>query len=141
ACWGPYQVHPDLWCRALRQKQRLESGQVRYKACDGGSCDGQVFNCVHAIEFLIRGEDTSRQVIIPSANRGQTAPYWLDSAMRPWYLDPCRTHDWLLPYLGVNPDGVIHEGLDHNPAWNPVTRGVQAALHPQLLGNRVGCDR
>ena len=54
ACWGPYQVHPDLWHRARWQKGRLEGGQVLYKAYDAGSPDGQVSNCLHAVEYMAR---------------------------------------------------------------------------------------
>ena len=42
ACWGPYQAHPDLWQRALWQKERLKGGQVLYKAYDGGSLRSRI---------------------------------------------------------------------------------------------------
>src|SRR5262245_9238435 len=34
--WGPYPVHPDLYCRAAKQVGLLQSGQVMYKALDTG---------------------------------------------------------------------------------------------------------
>ncbi len=142
SCWGPYQTDPDLWRRALWQKGRLENGQVLYQAFDGGSPVGRVSNCLHAISIIARqpGGVGPRLVVAP-ANWGASGSYWLALALRPWYVDPCRTHDWLLPRLGVNPDGLTRRGLDRNPEHNPFARAVQAAFHADLLANRVGCDR
>ena len=140
--WGPYQCDPDLWRRALYQKTRLESGQVLYKAIDGGSPDGQVSNCIHAVEILARRpDDLAPKVIVAPANWGESGSYWVALALRPWYVEPCRTHDWLLSRLGVNPDALIRRGLDENPDPNPLTRAVQAAFHPDLLDKRVDCER
>jgi hypothetical protein len=142
ACWGPYQIHPDLWRRALWQKWRLESGQVLYKAFDDGSFDGRVSNCVHAISFITRNPGDERpKVIVAPANWGESGSYWIALALRPWFLEPCCTHDWLFPYLGLNANALIRNGLDRNPTLNPITRATQAALHTQLLPNRVRCDR
>jgi hypothetical protein len=142
ACWGPYQTDADLWRRALWQKQRLDTGQVLYQAFDGGSPDGTVSNCIHAVSFITRtAGGSSPSVVVAPANWGKSGSYWTALAMRPWYVEPCRTHDWLLPALGVNSDAVIRHGLDRNPTADPVTRAVQAALQADLLPNRVDCGR
>jgi hypothetical protein len=142
ASWGPYQIHPDLWHRALWQWQRLERGEVVYKAYDCGSPDGTVSNCVHALEQLTRPPgQVQPQVIVAPANWGESGSYWVALTLRPWYLEPCRTHDWLLPYLGLNPSGLIRHGLDRSPTPNPVTQVVQASLQYSLLPNRVQCGR
>ena len=61
-------------------------------------------------------------MVVAPANWGASGSYWIALSLRPWYVDPCRTHDWLLPRLGVNPDGLTRYGLDRNP-------------------DRVGCGR
>jgi hypothetical protein len=142
ACWGPYQVHPDLWHRALAQKARLESGAVLYKAYDAGSLDGRVCNCLHAVEWMTRQPgQTLPQVVVAPANWGESGSYWVALTLRPWMLEPCQTHDWLLPALCMNPAGLIRYGLDRNPASNPVTEVIQAVFHAPLLPNRVRCGR
>jgi len=140
ACWGPYQVHPDLWRLALGQRNRLETGQVLYKAYDSGSRDGQVSNCLHAIEYLTRPPGQERpQVYVAPVNWGESGSYWVALTLRPWLVEPCRTHDWVLSALGVDPNSLIRYGLGVNPA-NPPTAALQAAVHPQLLPNRVFCQ-
>jgi hypothetical protein len=139
ACWGPYQVHPDLWHRALAQKARLESGAVLYKAYDGGAVGGRVSNCLHAIEWITRQSGQPPQVLVTPANWGESGSYWVALTLRPWMLEPCRTHDWLLPPLGLNPAGLIRYGLEGNPTSNPVTGVIQAVFHTPLLPNRVRC--
>ena len=140
ACWGPYQIHPDLWHRACWQKGRLEGGQVLYKAYDAGSPDGQVSNCLHAVEYMARVPGARQpNVILAPANWGESGSYWIALALRPWYLEPCRTHDWLFPPLGLDSSALIRYGLDRNPTRNPVTRAAQAILHPQLLPDRIDC--
>ena len=32
--WGPYEISPEFYEQAMRQKARLESGEVKYKAID-----------------------------------------------------------------------------------------------------------
>ena len=32
--WGPYEISPEFYEEAMRQKARFESGQVKYKAID-----------------------------------------------------------------------------------------------------------
>lgn len=141
ACWGPYQIQPELWQRACWQKDRLESGAVSYKALDGGSLRGRVSNCLHAIEYLARPSGrTLPQVVVAPANWGESGSYWIALALRPWFVEPCRTHDWLLPQLGLDPSRLLRCGLGANPA-NPPTAAIQATLHPHLLPNRVPCER
>jgi hypothetical protein len=142
ACWGPYQIHSDLWNRALWQWRRLQRGEVLYKVYDCGSPDGGVSNCVHALEYVTRpAGQTLPQVVVAPANWGESGSYWVALTLRPWYLEPCRTHDWLLPYLGVNPRALVRYGLACNPTPNPVAQAVQAGVQSPLLQNRVQCGR
>jgi hypothetical protein len=138
AAWGPYQIQPDLWRRALWQRCRLETGQVLYQALDGNSPDGRISNCIHALDFLVRCPGEASRINVLPGNWGESGSYWVALTLRPWYLEPCRTHDWLLPILGLNPNALAHYGLDCNPT-NPVTAGLQASVHGNLLPNRVRC--
>jgi hypothetical protein len=142
ARWGPYQIDPDLWNRALWQKQRLDSGQVLYQSLDSGSPTGEVSNCLHAVAYMARNPGDNRSwIFVFPAGWGQSGSYWVALTLRPWYIEPCRTHEWIMPYLGLNPDAFLVNRLDHNPSPNPATRAIQAALHTQLLPNRVNCCR
>jgi hypothetical protein len=140
ACWGPYQVHPDLWHRARWQQGRLEGGQVLYKAYDAGAPGGRVSNCLHAVEYMARAPGQRLpNVIVAPASWGEAGSYWIALTLRPWYLDPCRTHDWLFPRLGLDGSALLRHGLDRNPTLNPVIRAIQGSLHLQLLPDRVNC--
>jgi hypothetical protein len=52
--WGPYEITPKFYEEAMRQKARLESGQVKYKAIDPtfGPRAQYISNCIHAITDL-----------------------------------------------------------------------------------------
>ncbi len=140
AAWGPYQIQPELWEIALRQKTRLESGQVLYKAFDFGSPEGTVSNCIHAISFMVRPPgQTFPYVIVAPEDWGESGSYWVALTLRPWYVDPCRKHCWIMPLIGVNPEGFVFHDLSRNPARNPGVRLTQAALQSYLLPNRVRC--
>ena len=139
--WGPYQIQPELWCRAMRSKAWLDSGKVLYQAFDYGAIDGRVCNCVHAVAH-ITGTQRSLlpSVFVAPSNWGKTGSYWAALAMTPWFLEPCRTHDSLLPRLGLNAEDYVRHGLDHNPSTNPIKCALQAALHHRLMQNRVNCE-
>jgi hypothetical protein len=138
--WGPYQIQPDLWNRALCQKSRLESGQVQYKAFDFGSQDGTVSNCIHALSYLTREPGQKEpNVIVAPANWGESGSYWVALTYRPWFVAPCQTHPCLLPKIGLNPQAFTFYDLSRNPTMNPLVLVTQAALHTYLLPNRVQC--
>lgn len=140
AAWGPYQIEPSLWEAALVQKARLDSGAVLYKAYDNGSPDGSVSNCIHAVAFMAREPGQTRPyVVVAPANWGESGSYWVALTLRPWYVEPCRTHPCLMTRLGLDPDAFIHYDLARNPTRAPVTRVVQATLQAELLPNRVRC--
>jgi len=52
--WGPYEISPEFYEEAMRQKTRLESSQVKYKVIDPnfGPAAKSVSNCIHAITDL-----------------------------------------------------------------------------------------
>ena len=140
--WGPYQIDCDLWNRALRQKERLEGGDVLYQASDRGALDGVVSNCIHALSMIARKpEQTRPEIVVFPLNWGESGSFWIALTYEPWYVEPCRTHDSILCRLGLDPDEFKMNGLDRNPQRNPPVRLLQAATHTNLLPNRVFCDK
>jgi len=141
ASWGPYQIQQDLWNRAAAQKQWLESGNVSYKAMDGGSTDGTVSNCIHAVSYMARepGQKIPYVFVMP-ANWGESGSYWVALTLRPWYVDPCNVRHDILRSIGQDPSSFKNGTLDRNPNFNPATRMIQDVLHRKLLPNRVTCD-
>lgn len=139
AAWGPYQIDPDLWNRAIWQKARLDSGMIQYKADDDFD-DNSVNNCLHAIGGTVRGPDERRYVYVTPANWGESGSYWMALLLRPWYVAPCCTHPWVMCRLGLDPNAFVFYDLSRNPSKAPVFRATQALLHRHLLPNRVKCD-
>ena len=139
--FGPYRICPELYQSALMQIARLEGGQVSYQAYDFGGKDGIVMNCLHALAHTApSGPQRGQWVIVAPGNWGVSASYWTALVLRPWFIEPCVIHDAVLAKLGLNACEYQRAGLDRNPIGNPVTRAIQAAVHPHLLHNRVICD-
>jgi hypothetical protein len=142
AAWGPYQIQPQLWNMALAQKGRLDSGQVAYKAFDYGAPEGRVSNCVHAVADTVRPPcQKAPAVIVAPANWGESGSYWATLTLRPWFVEPCQTHPWVLQRMGLNPCAFALHDLSKNPTGNPLVLVTQATLHAYLLPNRVQCGK
>src|SRR5204863_1128531 len=90
--WGPYQINCDLYQLACKQIQLLQSGEVRYKAVDSGYPSNRVSNCIHALSSIVDGY----RVRVLSPGWGETASYTILQRYRPWIIDQCHTHDWLV---------------------------------------------
>jgi hypothetical protein len=127
--WGPYQIQPDLYQRALQQKTRLESGAVRYKAVDTGWPARRVSNCIHAVSDL----DSSPPLRIASPGWGDPASYYVTLHLLPWVVDPCRVHDWVYEALGLNGCCIRRRDLrEGNPAESAALRAFMAAAQHRL---------
>lgn len=139
--WGPYEIQPSLWEAAVRQRNKLESGEVLYKANDNGAKDGTVSNCVHAISIMVRPPGQPMPLVyVAPINWGESGSYWVTLAFRPWMINPCCKHDELLSYLGPDISCMKRHDLDRNPTRDPVIRLTQAIFQRKLLPNRVFCD-
>lgn len=102
--WGPYQVEPDLYYRALRQIAVLNSGQVQYKANDTCRHSDRVSNCIHAVSTVADGP----KLRVLSPGWGEVASYAVLLRLEPWVIDATRTHDWLAPALGLDAYPIIY---------------------------------
>jgi hypothetical protein len=128
--WGPYEIQPCLYERALARKAELESGHVRYKALDTGFPTARVTNCIHALSDI--AFDTKR-LRLGTPSWGDPASFFIVQSFRHWIIAEERTHDWLLPPLGLANYPVIRRDLCHNPTERPVARAIQNAAHNQML--------
>jgi hypothetical protein len=124
--WGPYQVHRVLYERAYCQKCRLDSGTMQYKTVDVGYPGECVSNCIHSI---IGVSPDAPNLHIGPPGWGETASYFATLSMRPWIIDPSRTHDWLLGQLGLCGYPLVRRDLNHNPAGSAVLRALQSIHH------------
>jgi hypothetical protein len=107
--WGPYRIHPDLYCRALDQIRLLESGQVKYKSIDTGHPSDRVCNCIHALSSVVDGH----RVCVLSPSWGETASYNVTKRYGPWILDGGRTHDWVAYALRLNCYPIVYRDWEH----------------------------
>jgi hypothetical protein len=120
--WGPYQIDPELYFRALNQINLLQSGQVRWKAIDSGFPTNRVSNCIHAIGSIARGH----RVRVLSPGWGETASFELLREFRPWIVDPCKTHPWVGTALGLDCYPIIYRNFEHPRSG--LVRGVTSRV-------------
>jgi hypothetical protein len=107
--WGPYEIDPDLYRHVLAQKAFLESGRVGYQALDDvgeAGIIGNGTNCIHAVAecderfgypFWICGEATGEFMVEHLAEQGAL-------------INPNRSHDWVIPVLGLTDYPIIRHG-------------------------------
>lgn len=55
SAWGPYRIQKDLYDRALAQIDRLNCGQISFKAIDRRFRPATASNCFHAISDILDG--------------------------------------------------------------------------------------
>lgn len=126
--WGPYQVEPDLYARALRRIAELEGGGVRYQANDSFRRDDRVSNCIHAVSAIA----DRRRLRIASPGWGQVASYVALWRMRPWVIDPEHTHDWVATALGLASYPIFYRD------WGRPLSGALLGPAYRLLGGERG---
>jgi hypothetical protein len=120
--WGPYQIHPSLYYRALEQKARLECGAVLYKAVDTPWPAARVSNCIHAVSDLAENTPPLR---ITSPGWGDPASYYVTLNLSPWIIDYRRTYDWVYDSLGLRGYCIVRRDLVEG---NPAAPGVSAVM-------------
>lgn len=122
--WGPYEIQPELYYRALRRIEQLESGQVLYKANDSGRRSNEVSNCIHAISAVTQG----LRLRVASPGWGQVASYAVLLRLEPWVIDLEQTHDWVVGALGLDAYPIIYR------SWEPPVSGAFLGPVFRLLG-------
>ncbi len=104
AMWGPYETWHGLYDRFLVQKAFMESGEVAYQCIDNigeAARTGEGCDCIHAVTDMDPLFDRRRYALIYygiSASRNIIRQI----RERPILICPDKTHDWLLPALGLD---------------------------------------
>lgn len=109
SAWGPYQIDPVMYQRALAQIAFLESGAVRYKAIDAGFAGVRVMDCIHAVSDLATGTPAVR---LGTPGWGHMASAAVARDLRPWVVAPAQTHDWVALRLGIDLSRMGRYSLD-----------------------------
>src|SRR5687767_4135429 len=94
---GPFEIGKDVFDRAVKQKERLESGAILYKAVDRRFRPEVAINCVHAVSDVLPGP-----LLMTGSARGDAATAMVANHYRPYFVDPERTHVAVLRHLGLN---------------------------------------
>ena len=89
--WGPFEVSKEVYDRAWEQKNRLESGAVRYKALDRRFRGGGAVNCIHAVSDVIPGV-----LLSTGSAAGEAATALILRHYRPHLIEPEQVHRWVL---------------------------------------------
>jgi hypothetical protein len=125
AMWGPYETWYGLYHRFEVQRAYIESGALAYQCTDAmgeAPRKGNGSNCFHALSDMDPQFDRSQYPLIfygqPSARN-----IVRQISDRPILIQPWRTHDWLIPALG----------LDHYPIVRRHYHGQVKEFSPEAV--------
>jgi len=95
--WGPYCIKKDLYDRAVKQKARLLSGAIRFRAIDLKTIlnRDENSNCIHAVSDVAGAE-----VLDTGTAYGDDASALVVRHLQPWIIKTGETYSW------------VHDGLD-----------------------------
>jgi len=118
--WGPFEIKPELYKRALRQIDTLNSGRILYKAVDANWRGNGASNCIHAVADV----DTDRGFLKVGREYGAAASAMVAEHLSPWFIQPDHQVPWINEKLGLPKPPLVpreldaSEGLAPNPAAN-----------------------
>jgi hypothetical protein len=102
--WGPYEVWHGNHVRFMTQKAFMESGQVGYQCIDAvgeAARTGRGCDCIHSLSDMDPMFSRERYPLtyfgVPA-----TENIVRQVLTRPVVIDAPRTHDWLIPHLGLD---------------------------------------
>lgn len=105
--WGPFEIQKTLFDSALQQIERLNSGQMSYKAVDSRFRGGTVVNCIHAVSD-IAPEDG---LLATGTAHGEAASAAVVSHLQRWIINPEETHPEIAGQLGLSKDMVRFQSV------------------------------
>jgi hypothetical protein len=108
--WGPFEIKKELYDRALKQIERLESGKVQYKAVDG-RFRPEASNCIHAVSDI----DVDDGALQAGTAFGNEASQLVAEHLRRWIIQPEKTHAWISERLGLDKDSIAHGTNEDKP--------------------------
>lgn len=128
--WGPYEVWHGAYHRFVTQKGFLESGAIGYQCIDTvgeAAKKGNGSDCIHAVTDMDPQFDRSRY---PLRYFGESASENVVEQLqtRPVLIQPTKTHDWLIPVLG----------LDRYPICQKTYTGESMEFSPEALRRVAG---
>ncbi len=99
--WGPFEISACLYERAVQQKMRLESGEVKYRAVDPVIRKGDISDCIHAVSDI--APDQTRVAYIAPVFFGEAAGRRITNAFyRRGLICPAREDlGWMEQALGM----------------------------------------
>lgn len=112
AQFGPYQIEPRLWELAFRRFDRLERGELMYRASDLFSRPNkkhpEVCNCIYAVLDLDGRDPAFRPVTL---GFGYIGSAFVTRRLSPYIIDPDRTHPWVAGMSGTDNYPDVRPGL------------------------------
>jgi hypothetical protein len=104
SAWGPYRIKKTLYDRALSQIERLNRGEVAYKALDRAYRPDAATNCFHAVSDIVPGP-----LLNTGTAFGNTASAMVVEHLSPWIIHPEKTSPRLIDRLGLEKDVIAFE--------------------------------
>jgi hypothetical protein len=103
SAWGPHGIKKDLYDRAVKQKTRLESGAVRYRALDLKAIFNREenCNCIHAVSDIAGDE-----ILATGTAFGEAASAMVVRHFQSWILSPAETYTWVSDGVGLKKDSI-----------------------------------
>jgi hypothetical protein len=100
AQFGPYQITPDLWLRAFRRLDRLESGELQYRASDliNAPRFQEACNCIYAVLDNDNRDPAFRPVTLGFGDIGSA---FVARRLAASIIDRRRIHPWVSEMIGV----------------------------------------
>ena len=96
--WGPYEIHKELYDRAVLQAERLFHGKTLYKALDQHTRPlGIAINCMHAVSDI----DTDQGYLMTGTAHGNEATRLVAKHLSHWIEDPSIVHQEVAKDLGI----------------------------------------
>jgi hypothetical protein len=105
--WGPYQIRPSFYDKALVQKARLESGVIQYKVWDAGYRPSVASSCIHGVCDI----DQERGLLWTWLRYGESASRHIAVFFLPWMIDPEQTYPWVGDRLSLTNYPIIKREL------------------------------
>jgi hypothetical protein len=104
ALWGPFVLPADVYHKSLRVKAFLESGQMKYRAIDGGA-EALIDDCIHAVSAVdpVFGKRHYPLIRVGKPASRFIAREVMVQTLEEDHIDQARyDSSWLIPRLGLN---------------------------------------
>jgi hypothetical protein len=118
--WGPYEIQPALYIRAMCHKLRLDCGEVQYKMVHWFRNSACVNNCVHALTSFNDAEPWNGDL-----NYGPVASYYVAKNYLQWTADQGCVHPWVADLLCLGAYPIHWRNIQDGRPWPRLERHSQ----------------